>query len=311
MSGSVENAYRITVSVQVKDNSGGTAYAFAVPAGAITDEPQILQKIKSKQLVPETHMVVLQTASGDTTFGPTYTTLTGSVESFVNWTDLSAANQALLNYNSDPAVSGVGQYDVYIYAVDVFKNGAVKKHPLSPIQMTSDTITIQEVTDMFIGDASTIEFAEHRKLAVPDPTLTTAKSLFDFHNDNGPRKDFLYLMDPTLDKSEFVVDTVKVVALKNSVPAATDAQIATFAETKGTLVESFGTGTQTAILKVYDSVGDSAPELDVVIGETYKVYSVIHNHGLNKDHVRIIQEVHAGKNPVITDATAEIRELLN
>lgn len=305
MSGSAENAYRITVSAQVKDNSGGTAYAFAVPAGAITDDAQILQKVKSKQLVPETHMFVLRTAGGDTTFGPNFTTLTGNVESFVNWDNLSAANQALLNYD---AAGPSGQYDVYIYAIDPFKNKAVQKHPLSPIRMTSDTITIQEVTDLFIGDASTIEFAEHRKLDVPDPTLTTAKAMFDFHNVNGPRKDALYLMEPTLNKSEFVVDTVRVVALQN---APTDVQdIVTFAETKGTLVESFlPDTTETKIPKVFDSVSDTTTGRDLVIGETYNVYSVIHNKGLNKDHVRLMATVAAGTLPVISDATALIKEV--
>lgn len=303
MSGSAENAYRITVSAQVKDNSGGTAYAFAVPAGAITDDAQILQKIKSKQLKPETHMFELGT------FGPNFTTLTGSVESFVSWDNLSAANQALLNYDE---TSSIGQYDVYIYAIDPFKNKAVQKHPLSPIQMTSDTITIAEVTDLFIGDASTIEFAEHRNLAVADPTLTTAKSLFDFHNVNGPRTDFLYLMDPVLNESEFVVDTVKVVALQNAPP---DVQsVATFAETKGTLVESFGPGTETVIPAVFDSVSDTTAGRALVFGETYKVYSVIHNEGLKKDHVRLMEingstTVNAGTLPVISDATALIKEV--
>lgn len=300
MSGSVENAYRITVSAQVKDNSGGTAYAFAVPAGAITDDAQILQKVKSNQLVPETHMFELGT------FGPNFTTLTGNVESFVNWADLSAANQALLNYD---AAGPSGEYDVYIYAIDAFKNKAVQKHPLSPIQMTSDTITIAEVTnlaDMFINliddPDNTNQFAEHRNLAVADPTLTTAKSLFDFHNG---RTDALYLMDPELDKSEFFVGTVKVVALQNS---DTDAQIAAFAETKGTLVESFDSGTETVIPAVFDSVSDTTGRA-LVFGETYKVYSVIHNVGLNKDHVRLMATVPAGENPVITDATALITEV--
>jgi len=308
MSGSAENAYRITVSAQVKDNSGGTAYAFAVPAGAIANESQILQKIKARQLVPETHMFELGA------FGTNFTTLTGSVENFVNWDDLSAANQALINYDG-PA--GVGSYDVYIYAIDAFNNRAVQKHPLSPIQMTSETITIAEVTDLFIGDASTIEFAEHRNLAVPDPTLSTENPLFDFHNG---RTTQLYLMEPVLDKSEFVVDSVKVVALKTA--PTTDAQIATFAETNGTLVvsfseiitpagnTSFGPGaTETAIPKVFDSVSDTTGSEILTIGEEYKVYSVIRNHGLNKDHVRLIQTVAAGTLPVITDATALIKEI--
>lgn len=312
MSGSAENAYRITVSAQVKDNSGGTAYAFAVPAGAITNDAQILQKVKSKQLVPETHMFVLQTAGGDTTFGPNFTTLTGNVESFVNWDNLSAANQALLNYD---AAGPSGQYDVYIYAIDPFKNRAVQKHPLSPIRMTSDTITIQEVTnmtEMFIklsdDPDNTNQFAEHRKLDVADPTLTTEKSLFDFHNVNGPRKDALYLMDPELDESEFYVDTVRVVALKDPV-SATDAQIATFAKTKGTLVESFGTGTETKLEKVFDSISDTTAGRALVIGETYEVYSVIHNKGLNKDHVHLMATVAAGTFPVISGATALIKEV--
>ena len=237
-------------------------------------------------------------------FTETYTTLTGSVNSFVNWDNLSGDNQALLNYD---AATNVGQYDVYIYAIDPFKNKAVQKHPLSPINMTSETITIAEVTDLFIGDANTIEFAEHRNLAVADPTLTTAKSLFDFHNG---REDELYLMDPVLDKSEFVVDTVKVVALKTA-PAGSLQSVADFVNTNenvGTLVESFGPGTETKLEKVFDNVSDTTGKaLD--IGEAYKVYSVIHNEGLNKDHVRLIQTVAAGTLPVISDATALIKEI--
>lgn len=302
MSGSAENAYRITVSAQVKDNSGGTAYAFAVPAGAIPSDAQILQKVKSNQLVPETHMFQLGT------FGPLFTTLTGNVESFVNWADLSVANQALLNYDAD---TSAGVYDVYIYAIDAFKNRAVQKHPLSPIQMTSDTITIAEVTnlaDMFINliDDNTNQFAEHRNLTVADPTLTTAKSLFDFHNG---RTDALYLMEPALNESEFVVDTVKVVAL-----AATTGSLQSVAdfvnnnENVGTLVESFGTGTETKLEKVFDSVSDATGR-PLLIGETYNVYSVIHNEGLKKDHVHLMATVPAGETPVITDATALITEI--
>lgn len=302
MSGSAENAYRITVSAQVKDNSGGTAYAFAVPAGAIDDESQILKKIKANQL-PETKMFVLQTADGETVFGPNFTTLTGNVENFVNWDNLTTPNEALLNYNAN---SDVGSYDVYIYAIDNFKNRAVQKHPLSPIQMTSETITIAEITDLFIGDASTIKFAEHRNLDVADPKLTTEKPLFDFHNG---RISQLYLMDPVLDKSEFVVDTVKVVALKTA-PGSDLQAVATFVNGGvGTLVESFGLGaTETPIPKVFDSVSDTTVR-DLTIGEEYKVYSVIRNHGLNKDHVRLIQTVNAGTLPVIIGATAVIKEI--
>lgn len=303
MSGSAENAYRITVSAQVKDNSGGTAYAFAVPTGAIANESDILQKIKANQL-PETKMFPLQTADGGTTFGPEFTTLTGNVESFVNWIDLTTPNEVLLNYNAN---SDVGSYDVYIYAIDNFKNRAVQKHPLSPIQMTSETITIAEITDLFIGDANTIEFAEHRNLAVADPTLTPSGPLFDFHNG---RTDKLYLMDPVLDKSEFVVDTVKVVALKTA-PVGDLQAVATFVNGGfGTLVESFGPeAPETLIPKVFDSVSDTGAGRDLTIGEEYKVYSVIRNHGLNKDHVRLIQTVNAGTLPDITGATAVIKEI--
>ena len=305
MSGSAENAYRITVSAQVKDNSGGTAYAFAVPAGAIANESDILQKIKANQL-PETKMFPLQTADGGTTFGPEFTTLTGNVESFVNWDNLALANEALLNYDGPAGV--VGSYDVYIYAIDNFKNRAVQKHPLSPIKMTSETITIAEITDLFIGDAGTIEFAEHRNLDVADPTLTPSGPLFDFHNAGGARTDQLYLMEPVLDKSEFVVNTVKVVALK--APGSDLQAVATFVnEGFGTLVESFGPeAPETRIPKVFDSVSDTTGR-DLTIGEEYKVYSVIRNHGLNKDHVRLIQTVNAGTLPDITGATAVIKEI--
>jgi hypothetical protein len=296
-----ENTFRISVSASFSDASGGDAYAFAVPTESISDTVEIINKIKSKDLT-DSKMLSL----GAFEAGGVPTPLSGNIEVFLDWADPTLGTSTLI---------GGGSYDVYVYAIDPFKNRVVQKHPQSPVTMTTETIVLAWPTaTMFIGGLteSSNKFAEHRDIYTTPSINVTSGSTFDFYEPS--HRDALYVIDPVLNNAdyqtldptspaEYLVDSVKVVALL-STNSETDLAIVEHANgIHGINVNAFDSGNNYQIANIADT------GLGIVYGTEYKVYAVIHAVGFDKTYVEIIDTVFAGKPPVLSDLNVEIVEI--
>jgi len=198
------NNHRIRVSASVRDNSGGTAYAFALNRNPSIED--IKQKIKQTRLVPAN-----MTSMG--AFTSTATTLTAEVKEFVDWDTLTGATVAvpsgLVSYNDTGTV--VGEYYVFIYAVDPFKNTTIMPHPQNPIPMTTETVEVTQQTLGSFLSAGTANYAEQHN-GVVDATVVLQKPFFDFY---AGRTDKLYA-NVSVDPKDSVVNDVSVVAFSSA-----------------------------------------------------------------------------------------------
>jgi hypothetical protein len=283
MSGTSSNTFRISVNARVKDASGGQAYTFALQEGHGKSISNLLDDIVAKNL--ETSSMVLL---GD--FVDTFTELSANIESIV---EISGGNTFSTN-----TLPSTGNVDVFVYAIDIYKNRALQKHPQSPVQLISDTITLNFAPELFIG-AGVTEYAEHRNLDVDLPTFTINESLFDFDAPDGNQK--LYVKNGNLDFSEFVVDSVKLVAFES---AQTESAVVTYVNNDANAEKVFSLDLTQAVPGTI-----TMPTFPVTFGQEYFLYSVIHDHGLNKDYVKLVKQDYAGQPPVIVSTTAKIVEV--
>eukprot|EP00959_Pyramimonas_sp_CCMP1952_P091364 1912589-Pyramimonas_sp.AAC.2 len=198
------NAFRLSVSAQVRDNSGGSAYAFAVPAATVLTETSIKQLVKQNKLVPDEHMLKL----GD--FGAEFSTFSGVL---LNTLDVNTGGLTRLQ--------NLQAYNVWFFAEDPFQNRTAVQHPNNPVPMTSETIELTAVNliDLFVSGASAgLRHAEGRRNVVAaSVTQASSARVFDFYND---RRTHLFVT-PELSTSEFVTGNVAFAAFDADVPAST------------------------------------------------------------------------------------------
>lgn len=285
MSGTSSNTFRISVNARVKDASGGQAYTFAFREGHGKSISDLLDDIVTKKL-ETTHMVSL----GD--FGAEFSNLSANIENIVEISGVS-------NYDNSSPLPSSGNVDVYVYAVDIYKNRALQKHPNSPVQLISDTITLAfPPANMFIDGANVEEYAEHRNWNVSEPTFETNDSLFYF---DAVDRNKLYVKNGNLNFSEFIVDSVKLVAFDSPQPDL--AAVVNYVKSPVNAAQVFSVDHTQAIPPVIDM------PTPVTFGKEYFVYSVIHDRGLDKNYVRLVKQDYAGQPPVIESVTAKIVEL--
>ena len=301
------NNHRIRVSASVRDNSGGTAYAFALNRNPSIED--ITRKIKQTRLVPA-NMTLLGA------FTSTATTLTAEVKEFVDWDTLTGATvgvpSGLVSYNDTAAI--VGLYYVFIYAVDPFKNSTIMPHPQNPIPMTTETI---EVTQQTLGSflaAGTANYAEQHN-GVVDATVVLQKPFFDFY---AGRTDKLYA-NVSVDPKDSVVNDVSVVAFSSAQTVLPDAPA--FATQKKVIYSNsdlpiFGavkTGLAEVSIDTFftdtnSATGTSFTQYFIDTGygaQLFYVYVTMRDIGFDK---WIVKEyvVSVGDSPVLTGSTAEI-----
>ena len=307
------NNHRIRVSASVRDNSGGTAYAFALNRNPSIED--ITRKIKQTRLVPA-NMTLLGA------FTSTATTLTAEVKEFVDWDTLTGATvgvpSGLVNYNDNTAAI-VGLYYVFIYAVDPFKNSTIMPHPQNPIPMTTETV---EVTQQTLGSflaAGTANYAEQHN-GVVDATVVLQKPFFDFY---AGRTDKLYA-NVSVDPKDSVVNDVSVVAFSSAqTPGLSpDSSWPAFATQKKVIYSNsdfpiFGvekTGLAEVSIDTFFtdttdvSAGTSFTQYFTDSGygaQLFYVYVTMRDIGFDK---WIVKEyvVSVGDSPILTGSTAEI-----
>lgn len=291
------NAFRLSVSAQVRDNSGGSAYAFAVPAATALTETSIKQLVKQKQIEPAAHMVKL----GD--FVAEFSTLSGVV-----------LNTLDVNTGALTRLQNLAAYNVWFFAEDTFGNRTAVQHPNNPVPMTSETIELTAVnlSDLFVSGATAgLRHAEGRRnVAAASVTQASSARVFDFYND---RRTHLFVT-PELSTSEFVTGNVAFAAFDADVPASTvQAQLLasggflTYANTDETPKRNAVALSlpEVQLPAIFDG---SAGSHALAFGETYQVYSVMHDIGLGTHTVAPYRTVVTGTPPTISNATAEITE---
>jgi hypothetical protein len=310
-----DNKHRIAVNARVRDNSGGTAYAFALDSPPV-NSAQLKTKIKLGQLTTANHMVELGT------FGADFTDVSGNVEHFFVFTELNADTQAplydLVDFDS---TTGAGQYHVYLYVRDIFNNMVIQPHPSNPIQMRSDTIQVAAEFDAYFlsTDASNQrEFAEYRAGASnPQVTQKNTHDVFDFYN---ARTDKLYA-NVTIDTHESVVNNVRLVAFSTSYDDLSNAAhvngIAGFVASTEVYndntdnlfdEDAYDAMGEKAIEKVFTGYDDTSAGSALVFGNVYHVYSVVQDIGFGKPVVRLLKTVSTGAAPVLSGLSASIAE---
>ena len=310
-----DNKHRIAVNARVRDNSGGTAYAFALDSPV--NSAQLKTKIKLGQLTTANHMVELGT------FGADFTDVSGNVEHFFVFTELNADTQAplydLVDFDS---TTGDGQYHVYLYVRDIFNNMVIQPHPSNPIPMKLDTIQVVKFDGYFLStDKTAIEFAEHRVGASnPRVDQKNTQDVFDFYN---ARTTKLYA-NVEINTVESVVNNVRLVAFSTPYDLSNAAHvngILNFAAEKFTSVYNNATINlfnetgydamgEKAIEKVFSGYGDTSAGSDLAFGNVYYVYSVVQDIGFDKPVVRLLKTVTTGAAPVLSGLSASIAEII-
>lgn len=275
----MSNSYNIQVSVNITDASSGSAYMFAVPTGT-TNETEIVNMLKLKELLP-THLVSL----GDFEGFNQVNEMSGNIDEYL-----------ILSDKSTSSFQSNFEYDVYVYAIDMYKNRTVLKHPESPVLMTSETIVLAW-TNLFVANSAATKFAEHRNLSVPDPVLNLTGNVFDFSKHGAGQANKLYIQG-NVDMSEFIIDSVKVVVSETEL---SDAQIEDRATAHGLPV------TDSVPIVVHQTT--EATPTDIMFGKTYNVYSVMHDRGLNKKYIRHVTSVTTGTQPALQDVVVKIDEI--
>lgn len=310
-----DNKHRIAINARVRDNSGGTAFAFALDS--MVSATDLKTKIKQGRLTTANHMVNLGT------FGSNFTDVSGNVEHFVVFTELNADTPAPLHDLVDfDSTTGEGRYYVYLYVRDIFNNMVIQPHPINPIEMRSDTIEVAAEFDGYFlsTDKTGIEFAEYRAGASnPQVTQKNTHDVFDFYND---RTDKLYA-NVTIDTNESVVNDVRLVAFSTSYDDLSNAThvngIAGFAAEKFTEVYNDNTDNlfnetaydamgEKGIEKVFTGYDDTSAGSALVFGNVYHVYSVVQDIGFGKPVVRLLKTVSTGAAPVLSGSSASIAE---
>tara|TARA_B100001142_G_scaffold288119_1_gene304110 strand:- start:128 stop:1009 length:882 start_codon:yes stop_codon:yes gene_type:complete len=291
MVSSAANKHRISVSASVRDNSGGTAYAFALKKnGTTTDNgandngPSVTilkNKIKTQHLKPAEHMVQLGV------FGSEFTSVSGDVD------------KCVVDFNnfSTGVLENLGEYFVYLYVVDIFNNMVIQPHPSNPVPMTSATIAIAPFDGYFIStNTSNIEYAEYRSNAL-DPVVQqkNGMDIFDFYNG---RIDKLYA-NVDINPHESTVNNVRLVAFDSQADNQTIINNAT------TVV--YNETTNNIFNETHDA-GEIQLAGNIEFGKLYNVYSVIYDHGFNTDMVRQINTVTTGSKPILSGISVSIDE---
>ena len=298
------NKHKIRATATVSDNSGGTAYAFALDQNP-DSIGAIKQMIQQNKLTTTEHMFEMGT------FLANATQVNVDVDSFVKWGTIDSetpqANNDLVSFN-DSSGPTVGQYYMFVYAVDPYKNITILPHPQNPIKMTTETIQLNFVTTTGWLSAAG-RYAEQRN-DVSDATVTRLQPFFDFYNN---RTDKLYA-NISVDPKDSVVNNVSVVAFSSPIEPISNVSDFT-SRTQISPVESspiFGVEKhdfgEIPIDKYFtgidDTVGTSFEPTDWY-GQTFYVYVVMRDIGFDKWIVNEF-EVTAGVAPVLTDSTAEI-----
>lgn len=309
---SAENKHRIAVAARVRDNSGGTAFAFALTSEQTATS--LKTKIKLGQLTTTDHMVELGT------FGSNFTDVSGNVEHSFVFTDLGAQGSDLVDYDES---TNAGKYYVYLYVRDIFNNMVIQPHPSNPIQMKSDTIAVAEFDGFFLSTdySNAREFAEYRAGA-PNPHVTQkdGHDMFDFYNNTRTDKLKLYA-NVTLSTEESVVNNVRLVAFGTSydldLPTHVN-KIANFMESTEVYNNknpnlfnqtNYDDGINEIVInKVYDNYSDTTGAT-LSLATTYYVYSVMQDIGLDKPVVQLVRTVTTGAVPNLTSYSASIAEV--
>ena len=305
MSSANTNKHKIHATATVSDNSGGFAYAFALDQNpdSIGEIKQMIQQNK----LTTGHMFAMGT------FLATATTLSVDVDSFVKWgtivgSETPQANNYLVSFDdsSDPTV---GQYYMFVYAVDPYKNITILPHPQNPIKMTTETIQLNFVTANWLSAPD--RYAEQRN-NVSDATVTRLQPFFDFYNN---QTDKLYA-NISVDPKDSVVNDVSVVAFSSQISNVSDFTLRTkiyniesspiFEGVKDDFgeipIDKYFTGIGDTVGTSFEGTTGTTPDW---YGQTFYVYVVMRDIGFDKWIVNEF-EVTAGVAPVLTDSTAEI-----
>ena len=303
MSSANTNKHKIHATATVSDNSGGFAYAFA-----LDQNPDSIGEIK--QMIQQNKL----TTGHMFKMGPflaTATQVNADVDSFVKWgtivgSETPQANNYLVSFDDSSSEQTVGQYYMFVYAVDPYKNITILPHPQNPIKMTTETIQLNFVTANWLSAPD--RYAEQRN-NVSDATVTRLQPFFDFYNN---QTDKLYA-NISVDPKDSVVNDVSVVAFSSQISNVSDFTSRTkiyniesspiFGVEKNDFdrisIDKYFTG-------IVDTVGTSfegtTPDW---YGQTFYVYVVMRDIGFDKWIVNEF-EVTAGVAPVLTDSTAEI-----
>lgn len=295
MASGVINKHRIQVSATVRNNSGGTAYAFALDHNPSIWE--IKEKIKDGKFT-------LTTMTNLGTFDVSGTSLSNNVTTFIQWDSVESAiaSSDLVSFDDSNADAVVGEYYMFIYAVDLYQNTNVMAHPQNPIRMTTETIVLTRALDLLYGDGS-VNYAEQRN-GVSDANVTLLTPLFDFYNG---RTDMLYA-NISVDPNESAVNEVSVVAFSSQIVPMLN--VSTFSHKTVIYQEIFGSAISieesidTFFTDMTDTTGTLFNSANWY-GQTFYVYVVMHDIGFDKWIVTEF-EVQAGVPPNLSDSTAEI-----
>ena len=304
MSSANTNKHKIHATATVSDNSGGFAYAFA-----LDQNPDSIGEIK--QMIQQNKL----TTGHMFDMGPflaTATQVNADVDSFVKWgtivgSETPQANNYLVSFDDSNSEQTVGQYYMFVYAVDPYKNITILPHPQNPIKMTTETIQLNFVTTTGWLSAPD-RYAEQRN-NVSDATVTRLQPFFDFYNN---RTDKLYA-NISVDPKDSVVNDVSVVAFSSQISNVSDFTSRTkiYNIERSPIFEGVKDDFDRISIDKYftgidDTVGTSfegtTPDW---YGQTFYVYVVMRDIGFDKWIVNEF-EVTAGVAPVLTDSTAEI-----
>lgn len=289
--------YRVSVSAQLSDESGGELYAMLWTSNV------------------ESSTIVTSAASNKSNMIELGSTGAGSSSVTANITS-SFVDQAAFQSNiTDPLEPGVSYY-LYMYAKDVHGNETVLKHS-DAIKLNTESTTVEANTSLLFGLSNNEQWQTRDTASITQPNISSTSDVSDNYFgffDRETKTEYADVLYANIEvfPGEFAIGNVYSFALESNVEVADN--LSSFSTLIQTIDEpakqydSVFSNSETfshMVNKFYTSVDVTVPT-SMAFGKTYTLYHACHLKGIDKMLVKRSDQVVTGTPPTILNSSASI-----